>query len=321
MRFEEHQVAPRPKSLMRCKCAVLECKQVDARDPSQGYQVRFGFTFGELLAQMQGCLVESIGGLKYLDFVYIKGYLDTTGSIKCFDVRSLERCLPWENLELPASVAFPISLCADANAAHYLKSCIHSQTIPHYKEFIWRVLLQSRVLAGFLNNPASYSYHHSFPSGLLWHSLQVAQATQRMIDCFEPNLPLKMRELAFVGGLFHDVAKAVTLNHRGVKTPLGRLVDHASLTTEICGPALSWLEEREPDAAHLLRHIWTASSPGSRYGVQPMNSLARYVRDADGQSALVSGQWQSHRNQPPQPGFSKLGMNHYWQPDLLAESP
>lgn len=46
-------------------------------------------------------------------------------------------------------------------------------------------------------------------------------------------------------------------------------------------------------------------------------TLARYVRDADGQSAMADNQQRAFRRQASK-GFGRLGQNLFWQPQLSA---
>ncbi|SFB87389.1 3'-5' exoribonuclease [Marinospirillum celere] len=314
-----HKTIERTEGSLRCKFTVLDVKPLDPANEQAGYQVTLDFMMGTWLARVDADVIRVQGGLSRLDFVDAVGCMVSTPQESYFKVSTLIKQDPWVYPFMSAAAGFPKTLCPDANASNYLKDSIMGLKTTCLREFVWRTLMQKRVLEGFLVNPASYSFHHSYVAGLLWHSLEVAHATQRMIECFEPDMSEKMRDIAFVGGLLHDIGKAVTLNQRGIKTTLGKLVDHSSMTLELCSSSLSWLEMQEPDAAHALRHIWTSASPGARYGVKPMISLARYVRDADGQSSMVSGQRQSFGNQPWQSGFRNLGSNHYWQPGLITE--
>ncbi len=120
-----------------------------------------------------------------------------------------------------------------------------------------------------------------------------------------------------VAGLLHDIGKTYTYDTWGKPTATARLCDHADMTLEACAYGLAYLDKVDPDAALALRHIWTCASPGARYGVSPAMTLARYVRDADAQSAMADNQRKAYRKRQPI-GFGRLGNNTYWRPSIEA---
>ena len=134
-----------------------------------------------------------------------------------------------------------------------------------------------------------------------------------MIKANEPEMPRVLQEIGFVAGLLHDIGKTYTYDINGNQTAAASLCDHADLTLEACAQGLAYLDQIAPEVALTLRHIWTCASPGARYGATPAMTLARYVRDADGQSAMADNQRIAYRHRPPE-GFGRLGKNVYWMP-------
>ncbi len=148
--------------------------------------------------------------------------------------------------------------------------------------FITKVFWQSDVLQAFLAAPASLNYHHNYQGGLLEHSVETAEIAA--------SLPLRTvfdRDVLITAALLHDIGKAKTLNPNMRRTSLGKLVDHDEMTLELCAPALRWLDVEDAAAAILLRHIWTCSSPGSRYGYKAETYLAPALQLADQMSSQV----------------------------------
>lgn len=138
-----------------------------------------------------------------------------------------------------------------------------------------------------------------------------------MIQIQEPHLPQTLKEVGFVAGLLHDIGKTYTNDIKGRPTAAARLYSHDDLTLEACAYGLAYLDKVNPDAALTLRYIWTCASPGARYGMPAVMTLARYVRDADGQSAMVDNQRQAFKRRELR-GFGQLGRNAYWLPALEA---
>tara|TARA_R110001606_G_scaffold229674_1_gene377586 strand:+ start:194 stop:526 length:333 start_codon:yes stop_codon:yes gene_type:complete len=106
--------------------------------------------------------------------------------------------------------------------------------------------------------------------------------------------------------LLHDIGKTYTYDSKGKPNAAWKLCSHDAFTLEACAYGLAYLDHHEPDIAMTLRHIWTCASPG-----------ARYIRDADGQSAMADNQQRAFRTKSPW-GFRRIGQNVFWQPQLPA---
>lgn len=149
------------------------------------------------------------------------------------------------------------------------------------QRFVCRVLEQPLVAKKFLTAPASTKYHHSYPGGLLEHSIEVA--------CIVNNIELYRsateKELATVAALFHDLGKIRSYDDNGYMSLNGRLTDHSAQTLEICAESLAVLEQEEYRYAEALRHIWTCATPGARYGQPAKFAIAHAVQAADRLSA------------------------------------
>ncbi|OZB13342.1 MAG: phosphohydrolase [Marinobacter sp. 34-60-7] len=218
---------------------------------------------------------------------------------------------------LPVLQTLPRTFCPQPDALDQMIAAVRSLSSIHLQQFIKRVLERRDRLEIFLKAPASSNYHHRESGGLLVHSLEAAQNVLAMIQANEPEMSRKMQELGFVAGLLHDIGKTYTFDLQGKPTAAARLCDHGDLTLEACAYGLAYLDKVDPDAALALRHIWTCASPGSRYGTAPAMTLARYVRDADAQSAMANNQQKAYRMRQPA-GFGRLGKNLYWNPSISA---
>jgi 3'-5' exoribonuclease len=133
----------------------------------------------------------------------------------------------------------------------------------------------------------------------------------------EPDMPRILQEAGFVAGLMHDIGKTYTYDKKGHPTALHKLCNHDAFTLEACAYGLGYLDKHSPEIATVLRHIWTCASPGSRYGHPAAITLARYLRDADGQNSMRDNQrlaFSSRNNK----GFGKIGKNTYWLPTICG---
>lgn len=253
--------------------------------------------------------------LGHMDLVAVKAHVYQGEEDQVILLTEIRRPINEDVTSLPVLQTLPRTFCPKPEALDTLVEAVRSLTSQPLQQFIKRVLERRDRLEVFLKAPASRNYHHNEPGGLLVHSLEVAQNVLAMIQANEPGMPRKLRELGFVAGLLHDIGKTYTFDVTGKPTAAARLCDHADLTLEACAYGLAYLDKVEPDAALALRHIWTCASPGARYGSSPAMTLARYVRDADGQSSMAGNQRKAYRMRQPE-GFGRLGNNLYWNPTM-----
>lgn len=236
---------------------------------------------------------------------------------------SARRSTNEELVKLPVLQTLPRLYCPKPELLDQLIAAVRSLQCQPLKEFVKCVLEHSPRLEVFLKAPASTRYHHNEPCGLLKHSLEVARNTVVMCRNNEPEMSRELQEVAYIAGLFHDIGKTFTYDIHGKPTAQGILSDHADLTLEACAAGLAYLDCVAADVAQLLRHIWTSASPGARYGAAPAITLARYVRDADAQSAMAENQRKAMGNRKS--GFGRLGNSRYWLPAVeglaLLNSP
>ncbi|MGP9655450.1 TraI domain-containing protein [Halomonas sp. AOP13-D3-9] len=181
--------------------------------------------------------------------------------------------------------------------------------------FLTRVLERKDRLEAFLNAPASANYHHAYPGGLLEHSLNVANNAVAMLRLNEPSMSRLIQETCFVAGLLHDIGKTYTYDAKGKPNSAWKLCSHDAFTLEACAYGLAYLDKHAPDLAIMLRHSWTCASPGARYGQKAAITLARYIRDADGQSAMADNQIRAFRSKNHW-GFGRIGQNVFWRPEI-----
>ena len=150
---------------------------------------------------------------------------------------------------------------------------------PLLGKFVDKLFDDKSIAQAFLKLPASTQYHHNEVGGLLTHSIEVAEIMYSLSYNNQDE-----RYIATVAGLLHDIGKVRTLDNDIATTQLGKMVGHDHLTLEVCAEALKTLDKTWPEAANTLRHVWTCSTPGSKFGFQPNCSIAHKLRFADGES-------------------------------------
>ena len=209
--------------------------------------------------------------------------------------------------EAPALTTLPRLYCPNKDVFDKLISTARELESPPLKRFVCRVLNQDQVFQRFLQAPASTKYHHSYPGGLLEHSVEVACIINNIELYRSPN----EKELAIVGGLLHDIGKVRSYNNYGSMSLNGKLTDHNAQTLEICAEALKELDSDNYNLAETLRHIWTCSSPGSRYGRPTKFAIGHVVATADRISAEFGNENAAFASASTHQNLARLGQLEY----------
>lgn len=210
----------------------------------------------------------------------------------------------------------PRPLCQPPEKLDRLVEIVRSLSVPALRDFVDIVLRNDAVALPFLSLPGSLIHHHAHAGGLLEHSIEVAEIVASL-----PSFSIHEQEIAIVAALFHDIGKTRTLDRQGRMTAAGHLVNHDAFTLELCAPGLKRLDQTWPEAAQLLRHIWTASYSGSRYGTPPKSAVVQAVRMADRFSAEQAKDATAFRDQPAGRSHARIGNEMRWRisPPSTAE--
>ncbi len=124
------------------------------------------------------------------------------------------------------------------------------------KEFAESLLHNDCLMKIWFSIPASKQHHHSFPGGLMVHSLEVAQMVKHNLSLIESELRNAEQDITILTALLHDIGKTETLALKQ-HTDLGRLVDHEKLTLLVLAEPLSRLATKWPKAAETLKYLLT----------------------------------------------------------------
>lgn len=173
----------------------------------------------------------------------------------------------------------PRSLCPIPWLMPILESLLGQMENVALRKFLSDVLVDDSIAFPFVSCPASLSYHHNYPGGLLRHSVECTQILERYQE-FAPD----KKELGMVATLLHDIGKILTMTPQMRLTSLGRTLDHDKLTLEILAPHLRRLDNNWLEGAAELRYLLTWR-PGRRDPGMPKTPLANAVLGADRVSA------------------------------------
>lgn len=188
----------------------------------------------------------------------------------------------------------PRALCHDWAALDVLRAVVDDLPYAALRQFVDLVLARD-IGAAFVTNPASFSFHHSEPSGLLSHSLDVVHRFRGLAIGFSEE----QVAVGTVAALLHDVGKAKTLDINGRKTSFGEAANHEAYTLELCAEAFRHLDFSWPWAAQALRRNWAwRVGGGVNWKDQPL--IAIVIAAADRVSAEFSNQ-----NKPDLPPYQK----------------
>lgn len=196
-----------------------------------------------------------------------------------------------------------------------LLKIIDSITTPPLRSFLDSIFSDINITSKFITLPASVRHHHSTANGLLIHSVECAETAAIQIYKSDTD-----RDITVVAALLHDIGKVRSYTTNLKTTQLGRMVAHDHLTLEVCASALSNLDKSWPDGANTLRHIWTCSSEGARYGFKSNTPLAIIVKFADRLSVGLYEHEEAFKNRFPKSGLVWDGSNYFSQLPQLAST-
>ena len=137
-----------------------------------------------------------------------------------------------------------------------LLSLIDDFKRPEIRAFAQSLLFNDDLMKSWFSIPASKQHHHSFPGGLMVHSLEVANFVKRDLLAFGDEVSREEREITVLAALLHDIGKTQTLAN-DAHTELGRLVDHEKLTLLVLAEPLSRLKAQWSKGAIALQYLLT----------------------------------------------------------------
>jgi putative nucleotidyltransferase with HDIG domain len=148
--------------------------------------------------------------------------------------------------------------CYHFEALYQLLKVVQGLATPAIAKFGHELLTDIKLMSRWVSLPASKRHHHSYPGGLLAHSLECAFITEQNVAMLT-ELSIREKEVTVLAALLHDIGKTQTLSMDG-HTSTGRLIDHELLTLQVLAQPLEILSKGWSDGAQVLQYLLTWKS-------------------------------------------------------------
>lgn len=163
--------------------------------------------------------------------------------------------------------------------ADILVATLTTKPLKHFMAKAWAL---PWIQDAFALGKGSGSHHHAYVLGLFEHCIETAE----IVAGAKEHGP-ELRDVCVVGAMFHDVGKNLTLSDDPIGQQLAALVGHERLTTEMLAEPLRELDASWPEAAVVLRYVWSGryrkNAPLSKASL-----VAELIRTADRASAKLN---------------------------------
>jgi 3'-5' exoribonuclease len=250
---------------------------------------------------------------KPYELVTVKGYLEQSANQSLLHIMEIK---PMNSLvNIGTTLSLPRRLSLDPIWLDRLMQIRRSIESPALGRFVDSIFADDDLAFAFLQVPASSKYHHNYAGGLLAHSVEVAEITSN-----QQHDNKDVRDIAVVCALLHDIGKVKTLGVNLSSTVLGKVVGHDSLTLEICASTLKELDKAWPEASYTMRHVWSCSSPGAKYGFERNSTIANIIQFADKLSVDRYYERETFKANNKNDGLAWDGKKYYWRPAAEPQS-
>jgi 3'-5' exoribonuclease len=209
-----------------------------------------------------------------------------------------------------------------------LVSFVHSMKDPFYKALAESILIEdSEIIDRLKRAPAAKSVHHTYRTGLLEHIVSITETLDFMAKHYQPYVD---RDLLFLGGFFHDIAKIWELNYERVTeySDEGRLIGHLVMGVELVERKIQWLEKQEgrlpgafPEEKRLLvKHVLLSHHGQLEYGSPKRPKclealIVHYIDDLDSKVNSIKCFIEQDENPGRWTGLHKFQQRFFFKPD------
>ncbi|XMB86740.1 HD domain-containing protein [Mycoplasmatota bacterium WC44] len=166
-----------------------------------------------------------------------------------------------------------------------------AEILSEIKEYVYKIdnevissivkTIMNRYANDYMSYPAATQNHHSYLSGLSFHSMTMLKMADKFLELY----PFLDKDYLYAGVLLHDFAKVIELsNDRAPEYTLeGKLVGHLVLGNDIINEIAKELGYSEKEEVLLLRHIVLSHHGRKEWGSpqRPMIAEAEAVHFID----------------------------------------
>ena len=197
---------------------------------------------------------------------------------------------------------------------------VESMSDPYYRALAESVLRDDAdIVQRMKRAPAAKTMHHAYPVGLLEHVVSITKVLDFLSGHYGAALG---RDLLFLGGFFHDIAKIWELSYDRVTdyTTEGKLVGHLVMGVELVDRKIRELESQPgrlpgifPEEKKLLvKHLILAHHGKLEYGSPVLPQclealIVHYIDDLDSKVNAIGKFMEADQN----PGPWTLLNRHY----------
>lgn len=293
---------------------VRDMQKLIAKNNNPYVRLRLEDAFGSVMAYGWEGKYAIEGPVSDLDICYIEGrsrFRIDRWVVDLIQIRSVKETGEGNTVRL-----LPQSMSEKSDCLPRLVAVTDQLSHPALKFFINSVFLDLKLVERFLTVSASQRHHHSYPGGLLAHSVECAEIVQTSYP-----VPGLEKELGIIAALLHDFGKIQTMAATK-KTTLGYVVDHDQLTLETLASHLAKLDKSWPDGATALRYLLTWNLNKK---FLPLMPVAEAVKYADRISSALDARRLAYTDEPEWKRFAHLDVggpvNRFWMPLVTQTTP
>lgn len=237
----------------------------------------------QLVCWSEGLTPPKPGDVIRYELARLEDYYDSQFEFQLLRWQALPSALPLSLLEQL------YQCCPQQQLIDRLWSLLAAVPDMAVRHWLWDLLANADFCLAFVQAPASRKHHHSYPGGLLEHSLECAEWVLAIAGS---SLNAKEAALAVATALLHDAGKVLMFKANGWAQPDVR---HEILTFTVLEPALCRLQASWPQGAFAMRQM--LGQPLSR---EPFSKLpgGHLVKLADQYSAALSARTMAFQRAP-----------------------
>ncbi len=231
-------------------CVLVKSEIKTAKNGRNFYYAEFKDKTASFAGRMWDGFEDFSSSAKEGDVIKVKGNVEEFQGNINIKIEAIRKVVDADNVSLQDFLTV-----SDRNLdvmINELKSVIESIKNPYLKRLVKEVLIAENY-EKYIHVPAGKSWHHSYISGLLEHTLEIIKICDLM-STFHKEIK---RDLLICGAIFHDFGKVkeLSFNANFDYTDIGRLIGHIVLGTMDVEKKISTIEGFPENLKMELLHL------------------------------------------------------------------